>query len=59
MKETKQASGQPEARDVVREMMAAFEVHKGVEASIWSASAGRRCLDRQRAARSGRSAEAG
>lgn len=29
MKETKQASGQPEARDVVREMMAAFEAFKG------------------------------
>ena len=29
MKETKQASGSPEARDVVREMMAAFEAVKG------------------------------
>lgn len=29
MKETKQASSQPEARDVVREMMAAFEAFKG------------------------------
>lgn len=29
MKETKQASGQPEARDVVREMMTAFEAFKG------------------------------
>ena len=29
MKETKQASGSPEARDVVREMMAAFEAFKG------------------------------
>ena len=29
MKETKQASGHPEARDVVREMMAAFEAFKG------------------------------
>jgi HK97 family phage major capsid protein len=29
MKETKQASGQPEARDAVREMMAAFEAFKG------------------------------
>lgn len=29
MKETKQASGQPEARDVVREVMAAFEAFKG------------------------------
>ena len=29
MKETKQASGQPEAREVVREMMTAFEAFKG------------------------------
>ena len=29
MKETKQASGQPEAGAVVREMMAAFEAFKG------------------------------
>lgn len=29
MKETKQASGQPEARDVVREMMTVFEAFKG------------------------------
>ena len=53
MKETKQAWGQPEARDVVREMMAAFEAFKGISAPIFSASAGHSCIGQRWATRSG------
>jgi hypothetical protein len=46
MKETKTASGNPEARAAMHEMMAAFEAFKG--------AAGRRCFDQRAAAASSR-----